>query len=182
MTARKSTTSKLTDSKILSAYQKWDEGKAYSKQLKSLTQAQACGMFACTAFAMNSPSPFEWSTTTAVEILETLRKIQWLNDWVEHHVREKGVPLEDILKGIEYFIQTNAEAKTWAQRMLTIYESDNNDDEPLEDKWAINEWLNATTLEMPELMRVRMESPLLYGQIYLEFEKVVANALAIDEE
>ncbi|MDO8776444.1 MAG: hypothetical protein Q7K57_48575 [Burkholderiaceae bacterium] len=170
------TTRKSTDSQLLRAYRKWDEGKVYSKQLKSLTKAQVCGMFACTAFKMYASSPFEWSRTNVIEILETLRKTPWLNDWVEHHMREKGVPLEDILKGIEYFLQMNAEAKTWAQRMLSKYESDNRDDEPLEGNCVVNEWLNETTLEMPELMSVRMDSPLFFGQIYLEFERAVVDA------
>lgn len=175
------TTQKLTDSQLLRAYRKRDEGKAYIKQLESLTKAQVCGMFACTAFKMIAAPAIEWSQITALEILETIRKTPWLNNWVEQHVREKGIPLGDILEGIEYFRKMNVEANTWAQRMLSKYASDDTDDELSAHPYVLNEWLNEAILEIPELMRLRMDSPLFFGQIYLEFERVVAEAFGSDK-
>ena len=76
----------------------------------------------------------------------------------------------------------NAEAQKWARRLLHTYLSESDTGEPLLDEASINEWLNATTLEMPELMRLHMDSPIFHGQIYLELEKLVVAACPDEDE
>jgi hypothetical protein len=86
-------TKTLSDSKFRRAYKKWDQGKAYSRQLAGLTKAQGFGSLACTAFGMAVPVAFDWSQTTAQEIVDMLRKTPWLNDCIENTVHKGNIPL-----------------------------------------------------------------------------------------
>ena len=166
----------LSDSKLRRAYKRWNAGTAYNRQMKQLTIAQGFSHFAGTAFRMGAPDRFEWPQTSAQEIVSTLRKTSWLNDCIGYQLRERGIPLEEIVDGIECFRRMNVEAHQWARRLLDKYVSECDTSEPLVNDCSINEWLNATTLEMPELMRLHMDSPMLHGQIYLELEKLVVAA------
>lgn len=170
------TTQNLSDAKLRRAYKRWSADQAYTKQIKALTKAQGCGYFGCVGFNMTMSIPFEWSQTTVQTILKKLRKTQFLNAYIETSVHKGGIPLEEVLEGIEYFRKMNAEAQIWARRLLHKYVSECDTCEPLVNESSINEWLNATTLEMPELMRLHMDSPMLHGQIYLELEKLVVAA------
>jgi hypothetical protein len=176
------TTQNLSDAKLRRSYKRWSADRAYTKQMKVLTKAQGFGYFCCVGFNMTMSIPFEWSQTTAQTILKKLRKTQFLNAYIEASVHKGGIPLEEALEGIEYFRKMNAEAQIWARTLLHKYVSECDTCEPLLDESSINEWLSDTTLEMPELMRLHMDSPMLHGQIYLELEKLVVAACPDEDE
>lgn len=163
-------TKELTDEKVISAFNDWDEGEAYEAESKTLTKAQLCGDAICTYFGFDAPCGFIWAQTSAAEILELATRLPWRRVHIDV-LREEGVEMPEILQGIELIRAMNEDASNWVQKILKKVASDFDPLEASTNSGDILEWLNEVTLDMPELMRRRLESPFLFGKICLELER-----------
>lgn len=163
-------TKEFTDEQVISAFNDWDEGEAYEAERKTLTKAQLCGDALCTYYGFDAPCGFIWAQTSAAEILELVTRLPWRSVHIDV-LREEGVEMPEILQGIELIRAMNEDASNWVQKILKKVASDFDPLEASTSSGDILEWLNEVTLDMPELMRRRLESPFLFGKICVELER-----------
>ena len=163
-------TTELTGEQVISAFNEWDEGEAYEAERRTLTKAQLCGDALCTYYGFDAPCGFAWAETSADEIFELVTRQPWRMAHVDV-LREEGVEVPEILQGIEFIRAINEDATNWVQKVLKAEASDFDPMQASTKGGDIFEWLNDVTLDMPELMRRRLESPFLFGKICLEMER-----------
>jgi len=173
-------TKELTDDQVVSAFNDWDESEASDEERSGFTHAQQRGESLCTFYCFETPCGFKWSQTSAAEIFEVVTRLPWGNSYI-CQLRDEGVGIDEILQGIEFFRLKNEDASNWVRTILNAYASAYDPMEASTSGGDILEWLDGVTWEMPELMRRRLESPVLFGLICIELERYL-EGIQFDRE
>lgn len=163
-------TKELTDEQVITVFNDWDEGQAYEAERRTLTKAQLCGDTLCTYYGFDAPCGFAWADTSAHEIFELVTRKPWRTFEIGV-LRGKGVEMPEILQGIDFMRAMNADASSWVQRILKATPINIAPIEAGASSGDVCHWLSYVIWEMPELMRLNLESPYLFGKICLELER-----------
>jgi hypothetical protein len=163
----------MTDAQVLEAFEAWAQDEA-QEWCAPNSRAQHTATSWCVGYEYYAPRGFEWSDVTAEQILEVGNPMPWRTADLET-LRSRGVEVEELLVAIEQLRLLKVEAARWVLRILAEYASSYDPLNAGTSGGDVLEFLDEVTYEMPELMRKRLESPALFGEICLEFERVLLN-------
>jgi hypothetical protein len=166
--------SNMTDAQMAEAFEEWDEGEELLKEWKLYSRGRKFAESLCVDYAMFSAGGFEWSDVTAAQILSATTEKAWQVEDLQR-ILAQGVELQEILDGIEYCRLLSIEASEWVQRILADYASTYDPLEVGSSGGDVLEFLDNVMYETPELMRARMESPELFGQMCIELERYLVH-------
>jgi hypothetical protein len=160
----------MTEQQVVEAFAQWDEDEEFSKARRRCSKAQLCADFLCIGYSLYSPDLLPWADATAAQVLAFANADLVGKEELDRRIAQ-GLTLEEILDGIESCRLLNLEASQWVQRILAAYAASYDPREVGCSGGDALEFLERVTYEIPELMRKRMESPLLFGQMCLELER-----------
>jgi hypothetical protein len=166
--------SNMTDAQMAEAFEEWDESAELWKVWKLHSKGRRFAESLCVAYVMFSTGGFEWSDVTSAQILSATTEKAWQIEDLQI-ILAQGVELQEILHGIEYCRLLSIEASRWVQRILADYASAYDPIEVGSSGGDVLEFLDGVMYETPELMRTRMESPELFGQICIELERYLEH-------
>lgn len=164
----------MTDAEVIEAFEAWAEDEVQGEWCAPSSSAQHAATYWCAGYECYAPSGFEWSDVTAEQILEVGNPMPWRTADLEK-MRSHGVEVEELLVAIEQLRLFKVEAARWVLRILAEYASSYDPMQAGTSGGDVLEFLDELTYEMPELMRTRLQSPALFGEICLEFERVLLN-------
>ncbi len=166
--------SDMTDAQVVYAFEAWDEYEALEEELDMSNRARYLAPYFCYGFQHYSPKGFDWSEVTAEQILEVGSPMPWRPADLDM-VRENGVEVEELLAAIDELRTLRIVAARWVRRILAECASTYNPMEAGSSGGDVLDFLDRASYKTPELMRKRLESPWLFGEICLEFERVLLN-------
>jgi hypothetical protein len=162
----------MTNAQVADAFDLWDESEEYWQTIERNSKAQDAAIHFCLTYGMYAPRGFDWSDATAQQVLTLSTTMTWHLAELERLLGD-GMEMEELLAAIEHLRLLNVEASRWVRRILAEYASTYDPMEASTSGGDVLEFLNEATYEIPELMRKRLESPIFFGQICLEFERLL---------
>ena len=166
--------SNMTDAQMAEAFEEWDEGEELLKEWKLYSRGRKFAESLCVDYAMFSADSFEWSDATAAQILSATTEKDWQIENLKR-ILAQGVELQEVLNGIEHCRLLSIEASRRVQRILANYAATYDPMVVGSSGGDALEFLDNVMYETPELMRTRMESPELFGQMCIELERYLGH-------
>jgi hypothetical protein len=161
-------TDDVCDDELFDRFLEWDEGSAREGQCEALGKVAYFCRHLCIEYSFEEPYT-KWSQVTAPAIYDRLKLLPHRKN-AFLILQEMNASKQKVLEGVEYWRALGEDAQKWVSRILKDHHSSLEQASMRMNGDDVCEWLDEITYKSCALMRMRLESPLLFGQVCVEME------------